>query len=128
MPTYGKIALDARFAVEEINLNEKVFLEYCGSSSRMMIGRGFFSVNSRAVLMSVGSSSKAINGLFLPSRRRFRVRLPRQLASLCAGEGAFVCIQDVVLTTHSVYLRTFHLGVWTASSPTLPTTTTKKTH
>jgi hypothetical protein len=57
VPNYGKIALDGRFAVEESNLNENVFLEHCGSHSRMMIGRRLFSVNSRAVLMSVGPAS-----------------------------------------------------------------------
>jgi hypothetical protein len=128
VPTYGKITLDGRFAVEESNLNENVFLEHCGLHSRMMIGRGLFSVNTRAVLMSVGSTPNEIDGLFLPSRRRFRFRLPRQLASLCAREAAFVCIQDLQLTSHTVYLHTSRLQVWTANSPTLPTPTKKKTH
>lgn len=127
VPAYGKIALDGRFAVEESNLNENVFLEHCGSHSRMMIGRGLFSVDSGAVLMSVGSTSNAIAGLFLPSRRRFSFRLPRQLASLCAREAAFVCIQDLALTSRTVYLDTFRLQVWTANSPTLPTPNNKKT-
>ena len=87
VPNYGKIALDGRFAIEESNLNETVFLEQCGSQSRTMIGRGLFSINPRAVLMSVGSTSNAIDGLSLPSRRRFSLRLPRPLASLCARRG-----------------------------------------
>jgi hypothetical protein len=127
-PTYGTIVPDGRFAVAESNLDENVFLEQCGSHSRTMIGRGIFSVNSRAVLMSVGSTSNEINGQFLPSRRRFRFRLPRQVASLCARELPFVCIQDLKLTNHTVYLLTDRLQLWTASSPALPTSTNRKTH
>jgi hypothetical protein len=128
VPTYGKIVPDGRFAVAASNLNENVFLEQCGSHSRIMIGRGFFSVNSRLVLMSVGSMSNAIDGLFLPSRHRFRFRLPRQVASLCARVGAFVCIQDLELTSRAVYVLTDGGQLWTAGSPTLPTSINKKTH
>jgi hypothetical protein len=123
VPSYGKIVLDGRFAVEQNNLNENVFLEHCGARSRTMIGRGLLGANSRAVLMSVGSTSNEIDGVFLPSRRRFKFRLPRQLATVCAREPAFVCIEDVVLTSHTVYLLTSHLRLWTADSPVLPTST-----
>lgn len=57
VPNYGKIALDGRFAVEESNLNENVFLEHCGSHFRMMIGRGLFSFKRSRALMSVGPAS-----------------------------------------------------------------------
>lgn len=77
--------------------------------------------------MSVGSTSDEIDGLFLPSRRRFRLRLPRQLASSCAREAPFVCIRDLELTSHTFYLDTFRLEVWTANGPTVPTAD-DKTH
>ena len=118
VPTYGKIVTEGRFAVVESNLNENVFLERCGSHSRTMVGRGLFSLNSRAVLMSVGSTSNEIDGLFLPSRRRFRFRLPRQVASLCARRPAFVCIQELELTRHTVYLLTESGQLWSTGSPT----------
>ena len=69
-----------------------------------------------------------IDGLFLPSRRRFRLCLPRPLASSCAREAPFVCVRDLELTSHTVYLDTFRLQVWTANGPTLPTANDKKTH
>ncbi len=115
-PTYGKFIPDGRFAVTESNLNENVFLERYGSHSRTMIGRGVFSVNSRAVVMSVGSTSDVIDGLFLPSRRRFALRLPRQVASLCARVPPFVCIPDLVLTGRTVYILTDHAQLWAAGS------------
>lgn len=118
-PTFGPIVPEGRFAVSRSNLdiNGNVFLEHCGSHSRTMIGRGVFSVNSRAVLTSVGSTSNALPGLFLPSRRRFKLRLPRRLASRCARVGAFVCIGNLVLTSHTVYVMTGDLQLWSASSP-----------
>jgi hypothetical protein len=121
VPTDGKIVPDGRFAVAESNLDDNVFLERCGSHSRAMIGRGLFSVNSRAVLMSVGLTSNEIDGVFLPSRRRFGFRLPRQLASVCGREATFVCIQGLALTHHTVYVLTDRAQLWIASSPTLPT-------
>lgn len=117
VPTSAKFALGGRFAVEESNLNEDVFLEQCGSHSRMMIGRGFVSINSRTVLMSVGATSNSIPGLFLPSRRRFALRLPPQVASKCARAGAFVCIENLVLTSRTVYVVTGDLQLWSASLP-----------
>lgn len=120
--THGNFVTDGRFAVAENNLNENVSLEHCGSRSPTKIGRGIFSANARAVLMSVGSNRSELGGVFLPSRRRFNLRLPRQVASLCARELPFVCIQGLELTRRAVYVLTDRAQLWSAGSPMLPTT------
>jgi hypothetical protein len=126
VPNIGTIIPDGLFAVDKLSPGN-VYLERCGSSSHRLIARGigWFGANSHAVL-GFGSFSNEFDGVFLPSLRRFKFRLPQQIASACNQQGPSGCVRQLALTSDTLYVVTTAGQLWTATSPVLPPTTHKK--
>ena len=118
----GRIVPDGRFAIDvESAAPEYVqhaYLERCGSSLHEPIGTDVseFSANAHAVLWSAGGSPDELDGLLLPSRRRLKLRLPRQVASLCKQKGS-VCIAGLALTSRALYVSASNGQMWAAANP-----------
>lgn len=118
----GRIVPDGRFAIDvESEAPEYVqhaYLERCGSSLHEPIGTDVsgFTANAQAVLWSGGGSPNELDGLFLPSRRRLKLRLPRPVASLCKQKGS-VCIAGLALTRRELYVSAWNGQIWAAADP-----------
>jgi hypothetical protein len=125
-PTAGTFVPDGRFALDQ-EFQGNTYLERCGSSLHRPIGSPggeWFTANSHAVVWSLQSNE--IDGLFLPSLHRFKLRLPQSVASLCKRLAADLCIQGLALTSRTLYLLTYDDRVWTTSSPLQPAATKKE--
>ena len=118
----GTIVPDGRFAIDTEgaapSYSRHAYLERCGSSLHEPIGTdlSLFTADSQAVLWSAGSSVNELDGVFLPSLRRLKIRLPQELASFCKQKGA-VCIAGLALTSHALYVSEENGQVWAAPSP-----------
>jgi hypothetical protein len=118
----GTIVPDGAFAIdteaEAPSYSRHAYLESCGSTVHEAIGTdlSLFTADSQAVLWNAGSAVNELDGLFLPSLRRLKIRLPQQLVSLCKQKGA-VCIAGLALTSHALYVSEENGQVWAAPSP-----------
>lgn len=118
----GTIVPDGQFAIDmESEAPEYVqhaYLERCGSSLHEPIGTDVseFTANGHAVLWNAGGSPNELDGLLLPSRRRLKLRLPRQVASLCKQKGS-VCIAGLALTSRALYVSASNGQMWAAANP-----------
>ena len=118
----GRIVPDGRFAIDvesgAPDYAQQAYLERCGSSLHEPIGTDVsgFTANPQAVLWSAGGSPNEVDGLLLPSRRPLKLRLPRQVASLCKQQG-FVCIAGLALTRRALYVSASNGQMWAAANP-----------
>lgn len=124
LPSAGTFVPDGRFALAE-EYQGNTYLERCGSHLNRPLGPSgeLFTANSRAVLWS--PFSNGLEGLFLPSLHRFKLRLPQPVASLCKRLPAYLCVQGLALTNRTLYVLTYDQQVWTAKRPLQPAPTRK---
>ncbi len=123
----GTILLSGRFAVAQqwspYNLNLYTYLERCGSTLHELLTpelssrAGQFAINQHALIWVGGGGS--VHGLFLPSLRRFRFRIPQQAALYCFDMTP-VCIGTLTLTSRTLYLLTNVGQLWTTNIPLHP--------
>ena len=93
----------------------RTYLEHCASPMRRTIG-SYAVANPTAVIWHAKAGELA--GLFLPSLRKFVLRLPAAAASLASAPSGRV---DPELTTRTLYVGVYdgygHEQLWTAASP-----------
>jgi hypothetical protein len=109
------LALDGRFAI--LTDSSGIFLEHCATHLHQLLTRAIGVTAAPAEIMWVGAPKGPVDGIFLPSRRRFSVPRPRgsSLVDVMIGARHLYVIGDIgradSLSTTGV--------VWSAPLPRL---------
>jgi hypothetical protein len=115
--SWGSVTFEGRFAIAAGASG--AFLEKCGSRLHERLTTST-SPGSNAHAIVWESAPARLRGVFLPSLRRFTIKLPARVDPLAAHvRGLFDDTFGLVLTPRTLYLETAG-GLWASPAPKLP--------
>jgi hypothetical protein len=134
----GSMVPDGKFAIALGTDNSGIgliYLERCGAHLHRLLTKAPYTgppppwaANGTSVVWQ--SARNELAGVFLPSLRRFTIRLPAAaLPTGCQAPDLRTCFTEIALTAKHLYLLDAGDGLWTAKSPSAPkpkTTTPKR--
>jgi hypothetical protein len=103
VPDGGSLVPDGRFAIEEPKGHRRLYLERCGRSGRVLLSSSFeFPQENRQLVLweAFNGSSLVLDGVFLPTQRRFTIAVPPSLSS----------VTGLAVTIKRVYIDALNAG------------------
>ena len=125
----GAVVPDGKFAIALGTDNSGIgliYLERCATHLHRLLTEAPYTdppppwaANSTSVVWQ--SERNELAGVFLPSLRRFTIRLPAAaLPSGCQAPDFRTCFTEIALTARHLYLLNTSGGLWTSKSPSGP--------
>jgi hypothetical protein len=109
---YGTFAISDEWGgpSSDPNRDHGIYLEHCGSRLHQLIDPNGWplSANEHAVAWTINGTGREVDGVFLPTRRRFVFNAPSAYVS------------DVVLSSRELYVVADHGRIWSTTSPVAP--------